>query len=197
MFRVSSASGDTQTQGVVVVLGCSGYPRHPGILRHKGWWLVGVPGLSSDVPGILDIRGYSDTRGGCWWEFLDCPWMFRVSSASGDTQTQGVVVGGSPWIVLGCSGYPWHPGILRHKGWWLVGVPGWSLDVPGILGIRGYSDTRGGGWWESLDFLWMGSLMFRTSGDGCLEVHTGTPGQSSHTKACLPGHPKKVLWYSM
>ena len=26
--------------------------------------------------------------------------MFRVSSASGDTQTQGVVDGGSPWIVL-------------------------------------------------------------------------------------------------
>ena len=115
----------THVNGVVVggspwiVLGCSGYPRHPGMLRHKGWWLVGVPGLSLDVPGILGIRGCSDTRGGGWWESLDCP---------------------------GCSGYPRHPAMLRHKGWWLVGVPGLSLDVPGILGIREYLDTRGGGW---------------------------------------------------
>ena len=175
MFWVSLAYRDTQTQGVVVggspwtVLGCSGYPRHTWILRHKGWWCVGLPGLSLDVLGILGLRGYSDTRGGGGWDSLDCPWMFWVSLAYRDTQTQGVVVGGSPWTVLGCSGYLWHTGILRHKGWWWVGVPGLSLDVLGILGIRGYSDSHKGWWWVGVPGLsWMVSLVFRT---------------------CLPGHP--------
>ena len=135
---------------------------------------MGVPGLSLDVLGILGIRGYSDTRGGDGWESLECPRMFWVSWAYGDTQTQEVLMSGSPWTVLGCSGYLGHTRILRHKGWWCVGVTGLSLDVLGILdirgysdtrgggglncpilGIQGYSDTRGGGGWESLDCPWM------------------------------------------
>ena len=86
---------------------------------------MGVPGLSLAVLGILGIQGYSDTRGGGGWESLDCPWLFWVSSAYGDTQTQG-----SPWTVL--------DGILGvHDmfAWTSIGTPRQSghvcLDILG------------------------------------------------------------------
>ena len=71
--------------------------------------------------------------------------MVWVSPAYGDTQTQGVVMGGHLSIVRGglgisgvqrysdtgvgdgwtskdLSGYLQRTGILRHKGWWWVDI---------------------------------------------------------------------------
>ena len=78
--------------------------------------------------------------------------MVRVSPVYGDTQTQGLVVGGHPRIVQGISGvrgysdtgvgggwtskdcpgwsgYLWYTGILRRRGWWWVDIPGVSRMV--------------------------------------------------------------------